>query len=125
MHPRFRTPHIAIALTCCWSALLTLTGTYQQLYTWVTFASVAFGALGGVAIFRLRQLKPEVPRPYRTWGYPIVPALFVAALMVLVVNTFLELPIESLVGIAIIGLGLPAYLYFSRRKAEPAAISFR
>ncbi|MEP7071151.1 MAG: amino acid permease, partial [Verrucomicrobiota bacterium] len=116
VHPRFRTPHIAIALTCCWSALLTLTGTYQQLYTWVTFASVAFGALGGFAVFRLRRLKPDLPRPYRTWGYPIVPALFVVALLGLVVNTFFELPVESLVGLAVIGLGLPAYLYFSRRR---------
>lgn len=117
VHPRYRTPHVALALTCGWSALLTLTGTYEQLYTWVTFASVAFGVLGGLAIFRLRRIKPEVHRPYRTWGYPVVPALFVIALVVLVVNTFIELPVESLVGLAIIALGLPAYWYWAGARA--------
>src|SRR6185436_3832190 len=66
VHPRYRTPHVAIMLTCGWSALLTLTGTYEQLFTWVTFASVAFGVLGGLAIFRLRRLKPDAARPYKT-----------------------------------------------------------
>ncbi|MBA3881538.1 MAG: amino acid permease, partial [Chthoniobacterales bacterium] len=115
----------AIALTCGWSALLTLTGTYKQLYTWVTFASVAFGVLGGLAIFRLRRIRPEVHRPYRTWGYPVVPTLFVIALLALVVNTFLELPIESLVGLAIIALGLPAYRYWAggARRASGRAAS--
>jgi APA family basic amino acid/polyamine antiporter len=108
VHPRYRTPHVAIAITCAWSALLTLTGTYEQLFTWVTFASVAFGVLGGLAIFRLRRLKPDVPRHARTWGYPIVPALFVAGLGVLVVNTVVEKPAESLIGVLLVALGLPA-----------------
>src|SRR5207249_5307414 len=102
VHPKYRTPHIAIVLTCVWAALLTLTGTYEQLFTWVTFASVAFGVLGGIAIFRLRHVKPGLPRPYRTWGYPVVPALFVAALGVLVVNTAIEKPAESAIGISLV-----------------------
>lgn len=114
VHPRYRSPHAAIIFTCCWSALLTLTGTYQQLYTWVTFVSVAFGVLGGLAIFQLRRIKPEVQRPYRAWGYPIVPAIFVIALLVLVANTLVELPVESLLGVAVVALGLPAYWYWSR-----------
>ena len=113
VHPRYRTPHVAIMLTCGWSALLTLTGTYEQLFTWVTFASVAFGVLGGAAIFRLRRLKPEAPRPYRAWGYPVVPALFIAGLGVLVLNTVLERPVESAIGVALVALGLPAYAYWS------------
>jgi len=120
VHPRFRTPHVAIAITCAWAALLTLTGTYEQLFTWVTFASVAFGVLGGLAIFRLRKLKPNVPRPYRTWGYPVVPALFVAGLSVLVVNTVVEKPAESLIGVILVALGLPAYAYWrSNRSPTP------
>jgi len=114
VHPRYRTPHVAIVLTCLWSALLALTGTYDQLYTWVTFASVAFSALAGIAIFRLRRIRPDVPRPYRTWGYPVVPALFVLAVGVLVINTMIELPVESLIGVAIVALGLPAYWYWRR-----------
>jgi APA family basic amino acid/polyamine antiporter len=105
-------------MTCAWSALLTLTGTYEQLFTWVTFASVTFGVLGGVAIFRLRRLQPDTVRPYRTWGYPLVPALFVAGLGVLVFNTVVEKPAESVVGVVLVGLGLPAYTYWSRRRAR-------
>ncbi len=122
VHPRFRTPHVAIAITCAWAALLTLTGTYEQLFTWVTFASVAFGVLGGLAIFRLRKLKPNVPRPYRTWGYPVVPALFVAGLGVLVVNTVVEKPAESLIGVILVALGLPAYAYW-RSKRSPTPLT--
>jgi APA family basic amino acid/polyamine antiporter len=116
VHPKYRTPHVAIVITCAWSALLTLTGTYEQLFTWVTFASVAFGVLGGLAIFRLRRLKPAVARPYKTWGYPVVPALFVAGLGVLVVNTVIEKPTESLVGVLLVALGLPAYAYWRKRR---------
>src|SRR5262249_46220674 len=83
--PTYRTPHVAVILTCLWAALLTLTGTYEQLFTWVTFASVVFGVLGGLAIFRLRAIRPDAVRPYRAWGYPVVPAVFVAGLAVLVV----------------------------------------
>jgi len=119
VHPRYRTPHVAIVLTCLWSALLTLTGTYEQLFTWVTFASVAFGVLGGLAIFRLRRLKPDTPRPYRTLGYPLVPALFVFGLSVLVVNTAIEKPAESMLGLALVVLGLPMYWYWSRRARRP------
>ena len=112
IHPTYRTPHVAIVITCGWAAALTLTGTYEQLFTWVTFASVAFGVLGGLAIFALRRKRPEAPRPYRTWGYPWVPALFVLGLGVLIVNTVAEKPIESLFGLALVALGLPAYWYW-------------
>jgi APA family basic amino acid/polyamine antiporter len=114
IHPRFRTPHVAIAITTGWAAFLTLTGSYEQLFTWVTFASVAFGVLGGLAVFRLRWIKPHVRRPYRVWGYPWVPALFVAALAWLVFNTVAEKPVESLFGAGLVALGLPAYWYWSR-----------
>lgn len=116
VHPTYRTPHVAIVMTCVWSALLTLTGTYEQLFTWVTFASVAFGVLGGLAIFRLRTTRPDVPRPYRVWGYPVIPALFVGGLGVLVVNAIVEKPTESLIGVALVVLGLPAYWYWSRQR---------
>jgi len=116
VHPTYRTPHVAIVITCVWAALLTLTGTYEQLFTWVTFASVTFGVLGGLAIFRLRRLKPDAVRPYRTWGYPVVPALFVAGLGVLVVNTVVEKPAESLSGVLLVTLGLPAYAYWRKRR---------
>ncbi|HEV3062317.1 MAG TPA: amino acid permease [Vicinamibacterales bacterium] len=118
VHPRYRTPHVAIAMTCAWSALLALTGTYEQLFTWVTFASVTFGVLGGLAIFRLRRLEPDTPRPYHAWGYPAVPVVFVLGLGALVVNTLIERPIESVVGVLIVALGAPAYLYWRPRRVK-------
>ena len=118
VHPTYRTPHIAIVLTCVWSALLTLSGTYEQLYTYVTFASVLFGVLGGVAIFKLRYSQPDALRPYRTWGYPIVPAIFVVGLAALVFNTLVERPGESMAGLGLVALGLPAYWYWSAQRSR-------
>jgi APA family basic amino acid/polyamine antiporter len=118
IHPVYKTPHIAIVMTCVWSALLTLSGTYEQLFTYVTFASVVFGVLGGLAIFKLRYSMPDAPRPYRTWGYPVVPAIFVLGLSMLVVNTLVERPWESITGLGLVALGLPAYFYW-RRKNHP------
>jgi basic amino acid/polyamine antiporter, APA family len=116
VHPIYRTPHIALAMTCGWSALLALTGTYEQLFTWVTFASVAFGVLGGLAVFRLRRTAPRAERPYRVWGYPVVPAVFVLGLGALVINTAIEKPTESLIGTCIVALGMPAFWCWRSRS---------
>lgn len=118
VHPRYRTPHVAIAVTCVWSALLAVSGSYEQLFTYVTFASVLFSALGGLAIFRLRRTHAHVPRPYRVWGYPVVPGLFVAGCVLLVVNTLMERPVESLLGLGLVALGLPAYWHWRGRAAR-------
>ncbi|HEY7292139.1 MAG TPA: amino acid permease [Vicinamibacterales bacterium] len=125
VHRRYRTPNVAIVMTCGWAALLTLTGTYEQLFTWVTFASVVFGVLGGTAIFRLRRSHPTLARPYRAWGYPWVPALFAASLMVLVVNTLLEKPKESMIGVVLIAAGLPGYWYWSRKRRRQGPVGVR
>lgn len=119
VHPVYRTPHVAIVLTCLWSALLTLTGTYEQLFTYVTFASVLFGVLGGAAIFKLRRSRPDAPRPYRAWGYPVVPALFVLGSAALVINTLVERPVESVAGLGLVAIGLPAYWYWNGRRSRP------
>lgn len=116
VHPQYRTPHVAIAFTCAWAALLAVSGTYDQLFTYVTFASVLFSTLVGMAIFRLRRTHADYPRPYRTWGYPVVPILFVLGSGLLVVNTLMERPVESLLGLGLVALGLPAYWYWRRRQ---------
>jgi APA family basic amino acid/polyamine antiporter len=115
VHPTFRTPHVALIITSSWSMFLTLTGGYEALFTYVTFASVLFGTLGGVAIFMLRVRRPDAPRPYRALGYPLVPALYVLGSFALVANTLLERPTESIAGLGIVALGLPFYFYWSRR----------
>jgi APA family basic amino acid/polyamine antiporter len=117
VHPVDRSPHGALIGLGLFSALLTLLGNYEQLFTYVTFGAVAFNTLGVAAIFVLRRLRPDAPRPYRTWGYPIVPALFVLASLGLVASTFLQRPIESLLGVLLIAAGLPAYYYWRSQAA--------
>jgi APA family basic amino acid/polyamine antiporter len=113
IHPVHRTPHVALLITGVWSVLLTLTGGYEALFTYVTFASVLFGTLGGVAIFVLRWRRAAAPRPYRALGYPVIPALYVLGSFALVWNTLMERPTESLAGLLLVALGLPFYWRWS------------
>jgi APA family basic amino acid/polyamine antiporter len=116
VHPVYRTQHVAILITSTWSAFLTLTGGYETLFTYVTFASVLFGTLGGAAIFVLRVKKPDVPRPYRALGYPVIPALYVLGSLALVVNTLLERPGASIAGLGLVALGLPFYFHWAGKS---------
>lgn len=117
VHPRFRTPVRSLWAQTAWALLLTLSGTYEQLYTYVVFVSVMFHAATAAAVIVLRRTRPDHPRPYRTWGYPVIPALFILASLLLVGNTLLEKPVESLLGLGLLALGLPAYLWFRKRTA--------
>jgi APA family basic amino acid/polyamine antiporter len=114
VHPVHRTPHVALLVTSAWSVLLTLSGGYEALFTYVTFASVLFGTLGGIAIFVLRWRQPQTPRPYRALGYPLIPGLYVLGSFALVGNTLIERPTESIAGLGLVALGLPFYYYWSR-----------
>lgn len=116
VHPRFRTPHVAIVATSAWAAVLAWTGTYEQLFTYVVFGSMLFHVGCGLAVFRLRRTRPDTPRPYRTWGYPIVPLIFVLGSLAMVVNTLMERPVESIAGLGFIALGIPAYWYWKRKN---------
>jgi APA family basic amino acid/polyamine antiporter len=116
VHPVHRTPHVALVVTSAWSAFLTLTGGYEALFTYVTFASVLFGTLGGAAIFLLRARRPDVPRPYRALGYPVIPVLYVIGSFALVWNTLMERPTASIAGLGLVALGLPFYFYWSRTE---------
>ena len=116
VHPRFGTPHIAIVSLTVWSAILALSGTYEQLFTYVVFTSVLFSFFGGLALFVLRRSRPSVDRPYRVWGYPIVPALFMAGSFAVVINTLLERPVQSITGLGLLTIGVPVYLYWTRRN---------
>ncbi|HVL68985.1 MAG TPA: amino acid permease [Vicinamibacterales bacterium] len=110
VHTRYRTPHIAITALTTWAIVLTLSGTYEQLFTYVMFASILFSVATGLALFRLRATRPEHPRPYRAWGYPWVPALYVLGASAFVLNTLVERPFESMFGLGIVLTGIPVYL---------------
>lgn len=120
VHPRYRTPHVAIIALTAWSSLLALSGTYEQLFTYVMFISILFSVACGLALFRLRSKMPNHPRPYRTWGYPVVPIVFVMGSVAFVLNTLMERPFESLAGVGFLVLGLPAYWYWQRQSAGRA-----
>ena len=120
VHPRFRTPSFAIVVQAIWMSLLCLSGRYDQLYTYATFAVILAYAATGIALFVFRRRRPDLPRPYRCWGYPVVPFLFVASSILLAVNTVREQPRETLAGIAILLLGLPFYFWMRRRSRQTA-----
>jgi APA family basic amino acid/polyamine antiporter len=115
IHPVYRTPNASLIAQGALGILLTCSGTYQQLYTYVIFAIFLFHAATGIAVFVLRRHRPEIPRPFRVPGYPWVPLLFVGTSVFFVVNTLLEAPRESLVGLGLLALGVPAYAYWRWR----------
>ena len=97
-HPRHRTPDASSIAQCIWGVTLALTGSYEQLLSYVVFAVFVFHTLTGAAVIVLRKARPLHSRPYRVWGYPWVPLLFTISSFMFVVNTFLEKPRESLLG---------------------------
>ena len=112
IHPIHLTPAACLIAQAGWSILLTFTGSYEQLGTYVIFAVFVFHAATGAAIFVLRRARPDWPRPYRTWGYPWTPAIFILVSLAFVINTLFERPLESLWGLGVVVLGLPAYAWW-------------
>jgi APA family basic amino acid/polyamine antiporter len=115
VHPRYRTPALAIFAQAAWSAVLVLSGTLSQLVAYTVFAVVLFAGIAVAALFVLRRREPNAPRPFRAMGYPIAPGLFVAASAVMVVYEIWNNPGTSLAGLAVIGSGLPLYFFFRKR----------
>jgi APA family basic amino acid/polyamine antiporter len=116
VHPRFGTPAFAILLQCLWAGALALTGTYEQLFTYVVFVTLTFWIAAVAAVFVLRRRRPDMPRPYRTPGYPVVPAVFIAATAAILINTLFARPVESLAGLGLTLLGIPVYYYWRNRS---------
>jgi basic amino acid/polyamine antiporter, APA family len=116
VHPRFHTPAVALAGQAVIAGLFALTGQYQSLYTKVIFAEFLFYALCTLGIFVLRHRCPDLPRPYRTWGYPVVPALFILLSGFLLLNTFWQQRADSMWGLVMVGSGIPAYFLWKSWK---------
>jgi len=116
-NPRFRTPGRSLWAQSLWAVALALSGTYEQLYTYVIFASLLFHVATAAAVYVLRRRRPELERPYLVPGYPWVPGLFILASVLLLGNTLIERPVESLIGLVLIAAGLPAYAWWRRRPA--------
>ena len=124
VHPRFSTPAIAIVTSSVWAMLLAATGTFQQLLTYVVFVGWIFYALGAVAIFVYRRREPNLPRPFRTPGYPLTPILFVLSAAAIVINTIATQPQNVIFALGVMVLGVPAYYMWRSRlaKAPPDAL---
>jgi len=116
VHPRLLTPHISILATGVWAAVLSVTGTFEQLATYVVFGQWIFFGLTVAAVMVLRRKRPDLPRPYRTWGYPVTPIVFVLAALYISLSTLITAPGRAFGGLAIIAAGVPAYLYWRRKS---------
>jgi len=114
VHPRFHTPHLSLVVQGVWSAFLVLLAGYEQLFTFTVFAAFIFYALAAYAVIVLRRKRPDLPRPYRVPGYPLVPLIFVLGAAWFLMNTLVEKPLESGAGCLIVALGVPVYRLWKR-----------
>ncbi len=117
IHPKYRTPAFSLWVQAAWAAVLIVTGTYEYLIDYALFAIWLFYGISVAGLFVLRSKFPDLDRPYRMWGYPVTPALFVLAAGWFVVNTAIERPVPSLTALSLIALGFPAYWYWASRRA--------
>jgi len=120
IHPKWRTPAFSLIGQGIWSAALTLSGRYDQLYTYVIYGMVLSYTLTVIAMFWLRWKRPEIPRPYRCTGYPWLPAIYVLVGAAWTLNTIITRPTEAFWGTAIVLIGVPGYLYWKRGNRKSA-----
>jgi APA family basic amino acid/polyamine antiporter len=116
VHPRYQTPYLAILSMGCWACLLTLSGTFEQITSYVIFASWGFYALTVLSVIVLRHKMPEVPRPYKAWGYPYATLAFVAVAGWFLYNTLRADTRNAVIGILLIAMSLPFYFFWTRKN---------
>ncbi len=121
VHPRFKTPHVAILLTAAMSILLVFSRSFESLTETFVIAIWPFYGLCVAGVFRLRRLRPEMARPYRVFGYPVVPALFLIAVVGFLLNALISEPISTTITFAIILAGIPVYYVTFGRNARTRA----
>jgi len=115
IHPKFLTPNRALIFQGVLTSLMALTGTFEELTSLFIFASWIFYGLAVVSLFRLRKTEPNMPRPYRCPGYPVVPGIFVAGALALTISVLFQNPGRSSIGLLLILAGLPFYNYWQKR----------
>jgi APA family basic amino acid/polyamine antiporter len=120
IHPSFHTPSGSLVFLGFIGALLALTGTYEELYSLFVFAVWIFFALTAMALLRLRRKEPHLSRPYRAWGYPWTPMIFLAAAVALTANLWMDRPVRSSLGLVVILAGIP-FFYRWRKSLRPPA----
>jgi APA family basic amino acid/polyamine antiporter len=121
VHPRWHTPVMSLVLQAIWASVLALSGKYDELFTYVMFMMVLSYVLTVVGLFILRRTKPDLPRPYRCTGYPWMPGIYVVLGSLWAINAAVEKKKETLVGTAIVLLGVPFYFYWKKQRRSDAA----
>jgi APA family basic amino acid/polyamine antiporter len=116
VHQRFRTPSFAIITLGVWSGVLTLSGTYDQIISYVVFGSWGFYALAVLSVIVLRRKMPDAARPYKAWGYPYATLVFVAVAGWFIYNTLVHDTRNAMIGIVLLLLSLPFYYYWTKKK---------
>src|ERR1700680_3957283 len=121
IHPKWRTPAFSLIGQGIWAAVLTMSGRYDQLYTYVIFGMVLSYTLTVIGLFVLRWKRPDVPRPYRCSGYPWLPAIYILVGVTWTLNTIIHRPTEAFGSAAIVLVGIPGYLYWKRKSRGKGA----
>jgi APA family basic amino acid/polyamine antiporter len=120
VHPKFHTPHISLMLVGAWSIALSLGpgGKFEELLKYAVFGAWIFLALAVFGVFILRKKRPDLPRPYKTWGYPVTPAVFVLMALFVIVNELIKSFWTAFAVLGFIALGIPVYLVWNRKRAR-------
>jgi len=121
LSPRTRVPVNAVLAQAGWASVLAISGTFDTLTDSVVFASCLFYALSAAAVIIFRMREPDLPRPFRTWGYPFTPVIFVLVSVALLASALYATPKQALLGVGVIALGVPFYFYWSRQVEARAA----
>lgn len=116
VHPKYNTPSKAIMIQAVWASLLVFSGSFDQLTDMLVFAAFIFYGATALGVFILRVRMPDAPRPYKAWGYPVVPAIFILFCVALIVITLVTRPREALIGLGLMASGLPFYFYWRNRN---------
>lgn len=118
IHPKYNTPSRAILIQAVWASVLVFSGSFDQLTDMLIFAAFIFYGATALGVFILRARMPDAPRPYKTIGYPVVPAIFVLFCLALIAITLMAKPREAMLGLGLMASGLPFYWYWSKKKQE-------
>jgi basic amino acid/polyamine antiporter, APA family len=118
VHPKFRSPGHAMVLLSLWSCVVVLSGWFDDLYNFVIFGSWILYLMTTLSVIVLRFKRPDLARPYRVLGYPVVPVLFVLVALSLLVSTLQTRPRESFMGLGMMGLGIPFYFFWKARQVR-------
>ena len=116
LHPLYRTPVFGLVAQAFWAMVLCISGTYGQLLYYVIFAALVFYFLTTLALFRLRRTQPDLARPVKAFGYPVLPALYLATVAGLLVVLLIYRPLYTWPGLLIVAAGIPVYLIWRRGR---------